>query len=127
MAPLRVLIVDDEEDMRALVRAMIEVADQGLSVAGEAPDGEAAVGLCREVHPQLVLLDQRMPGPSGLETAERILAEDPTQMIVLLSGFLDRQVVGAAKRIGVHACVSKRDLHDLPETLRGLASQPGAN
>ena len=69
MSDMRVLIVDDEEDMRALVRATIEIANEGLTVAAEAPDGETAVDLVRTEHPEVVVLDHRMPGTSGLETA----------------------------------------------------------
>src|SRR5205823_10373712 len=61
VSDMRVLIVDDEEDMRALVRATIEVANAGLSVAGEAASGEAAVSTWREERPEVVVLDQRMP------------------------------------------------------------------
>src|SRR3954452_6740164 len=75
VSEMRVLIVDDEEDMRALVRATIEIANEGLTVAAEAPDGETAVDLVRTEHPEVVVLDHRMPGTSGLETARRILAE----------------------------------------------------
>ena len=65
MGALRVLIVDDEEDIRALLRSLIEVADGDLSVAGEAVDGDDALRQWRQRRPELVLLDQRMPGLSG--------------------------------------------------------------
>ena len=94
---------------------------------GEAADGETALTMCRAVRPQLVLLDQRMPAATGLETAERILAEDPTQMIVLFSAFLDRETVGAAKRIGVYSCLSTRDVRDLPDALRALPAARSAD
>src|SRR3954471_19875886 len=83
VSEMRVLIVDDEEDMRGLVRATIEVANEGLTVAAEAADGETAVSIVREQHPEVVVLDQRMPGVTGLETARRILDEHPEQAIVL--------------------------------------------
>ena len=85
----RTLIVDDEEDMRLLLRATIEAANQGLSVAGEAGGGEEGLAQWREHRPDIVLLDQRMPDLTGLEVAERILAEAPDQTIVLFSAYLD--------------------------------------
>ncbi|MBV8387678.1 MAG: response regulator, partial [Acidimicrobiia bacterium] len=87
-----VLIVDDEEDMRALLRSTIEIANQGLHVAGEAADGEDAVKQWRETRPEIVVLDQRMPGATGLEVAEQILAEHPEQAIILLSAYLDPDI-----------------------------------
>ena len=117
MSEMRVLIVDDEDDMRALVRATIELANEGLRVAGEASDGETAVSIVREEHPEVVVLDQRMPGVSGLETARRILSEHPDQAIVLFSSYLDREVINAAQRLGVRTCLAKDDIRQLPDVL----------
>ena len=117
MSDVRVLIVDDEEDMRALVRATIEIADQGLSVAAEANDGDAAVRTWREERPEVVVLDHRMPGLSGLETAKRILREHPDQAIVLFSSYLDADLTGAAAQMGIRSCLSKDDIKQLPEVL----------
>jgi YesN/AraC family two-component response regulator len=121
---MRVLIVDDEEDMRALVRATIEVANEGLTVAAEAADGETAVSLVREQHPEVVVLDQRMPGVTGLETARRILDEHPEQAIVLFSAYLDRDVVRAAQRMGVRMCLAKDNIRQLPDVLWRTEGDP---
>lgn len=112
-----VLIVDDEEDMRALLRSTIEIANEGLRVAGEAVDGEDAVTQWREKRPEIVVLDQRMPGATGLEVAERILAEHPEQAIILFSAYLDPDILDRAKQLGVRACMSKREISRVPEAL----------
>jgi len=117
VSEMRVLIVDDEEDMRALVRATIEIANEGLKVAAEAPDGDTAMSLVREKHPEVVVLDHRMPGVSGLDTAKRILAEHPDQAIVLFSSFLDRNVMMNAERLGVRVCLAKDDIRLLPDVI----------
>ena len=122
MASLRVLIVDDEEDMRVLLRNLIELADEGLSVAGEAATGEEALERWREARPEVVLLDQRMPGLSGLATAERMLAEDPEQAIVLFTAYLDPAIERIAARLGVRRVVSKRDARRLIARLRDCAA-----
>jgi YesN/AraC family two-component response regulator len=122
VSEMRVLIVDDEEDMRALVRATIEVANEGLTVAAEAADGETAVSIVREQHPEVVVLDQRMPGVTGLETARRILDEHPEQAIVLFSAYLDGDVVRAAQRLGVRMCLAKDNIRQLPDVLWGTES-----
>src|SRR3954454_16528469 len=117
VSEVRVLIVDDEDDMRALVRATIEIANQGLKVAGEAADGDTAISIVREQRPEVVVLDQRMPGATGLDTARRILSEHPDQAIVLFSSFLDRDVINTAEHLGVRMCLSKDEIRSLPEVI----------
>ena len=121
MSEMRVLIVDDEEDMRALVRATIELANEGLTVAAEAADGETAVSIVREQRPEVVVIDQRMPGVTGVEAAERILAEEPGQAILLFTAFVDPDVVAAARRVGIRHCLSKSDIRRLPHALWTMA------
>ena len=113
----RMLVADDEEDMRVLVRSVINRANHGLIVEAEVENGIDAVERWREVRPDVVLLDQRMPGLTGLEAAEQILAENPAQTIVLFSAFLSDVIRAAAERIGIRACVSKENIFSLPETL----------
>ena len=122
MGQIRVLIVDDEDDMRALMRSLIEIANDGLRVAGEAEDGDQALRRWREDRPDVVLLDQRMPGMSGLETAEVILRESPSQAVVLFTAFLDPEVRSAAEALGVKACVKKDDARQVVLRLRECAA-----
>ena len=117
----RTLIVDDEEDMRVLVRATIEMSNDGLSVAGEARDGLEGLERWRAERPDIVLLDQRMPGLTGLEVAERILAEEPNQSIVLFSAYVDDATRARAEEIGVRECLSKSDFSRVAEVLRRCA------
>lgn len=117
----RALIVDDEEDMRFLVRTVIEAYNHGLRVSGEAANGEQAIEQWRAERPEVVVLDMRMPGLTGLETAERILAESPDQRIVLFSAYLDPETTEEATRLGVDLCLAKSDYTRLPEELWRLA------
>jgi len=66
------LIVDDEEDMRFLMRSTIEAANEGLEVTAEASDGFEAVERWREVQPDIVVMDNR--NMSGLEVLQRLAA-----------------------------------------------------
>lgn len=120
------LIVDDELDMRMLVRIVIEMANNGLSIVGEAADGAEALRVWRDLDgppvPDLVILDNRMPGLSGLEVAEQILAERPSQLILLYSAFLDDGVRARAAEIGITRCVSKHELEQLPSMIREVTS-----
>jgi CheY-like chemotaxis protein len=117
------LIVDDEDDVRSLVRMVVEAANEGLVVSGEAANGDEALEHWRENHPVAVVLDQRMPGMSGLEVARHILAEDPDQPIILFSAFLDQTTREEARRLGVRVCLDKTQVSRLPEELWALAPQ----
>jgi CheY-like chemotaxis protein len=121
------LIVDDELDMRMLVRVVIEMANDGLSIVGEAADGAEALEVWRALDgppdPDVVILDNRMPQLTGLEVAKEILEERPAQIIVLYSAFLDERVRASAEEIGITRCVSKEELEQLPDLLRELTSQ----
>lgn len=112
-----VLVVDDESDMRLLVREIIDQANEGLKVVGQAASGREAIDVWRENGADVILLDERMPDMSGLETAERILAERPAQNIILFSAYLDNATVRRASELGIRACLPKSDLARIPEAL----------
>ncbi len=120
------LIVDDELDMRMLVRVVIEMANHGLTIVGEAADGAEAIQVWRDLDgppvPDVVILDNRMPGLTGIEVAEQILAERPAQLIVLYSAFLDDEVRAQAREVGIATCVSKEDLDRLPSVIQELTA-----
>jgi DNA-binding NarL/FixJ family response regulator len=113
----RALIVDDDDDMRFLLRVVIEAANQGLAIAGEARSASEAVEQWREHEPDVVVLDHRMPDRSGLDVAEEILAERPDQSIILFSAFLDDETVARAEALGVRACLSKDRYDEIPAAL----------
>lgn len=120
------LIVDDELDMRMLVRLVIEMANNGLTIVGEAADGTEALRVWRDLDgppvPDVVILDNRMPELSGLDVAAQILQERPSQLIMLYSAFLDDVVRARAAEIGIAMCVSKHDLEQLPALIRDLTA-----
>ncbi len=117
-----VLVVDDDPDMRFLARAVLEASD--TEVAAEAVDGADALARLRALDPPpvptVVLLDNQMPGLSGLEVAARILKDIPDQIIVLFSAFLSPEIVAEATRLGVAACISKSDAMDLGDIIRDV-------
>ena len=113
----RALIVDDDEDMRFLLRAVIERANEGLEVAGEAGDAIEAIDRWRAIAPDVVVLDHRMPGATGLQVAAQILAERPDQSIILFSAHLDDELIASASELGIRACISKDRYDDIPEAL----------
>jgi DNA-binding NarL/FixJ family response regulator len=83
---IRILVVDDHPIVRGGIVALLADADD-MTVIGEAPDGETAVTLARELEPDLVLMDLRMPGIDGDEATARILAERPGIRVVILTTY----------------------------------------
>jgi RNA polymerase sigma factor (sigma-70 family) len=94
-----VLIVDDQDLIRLGLRALLN-SERGLSVAGEAADGLAAVAAARQHRPDVVLMDVRMPGINGIEATRRIVADPElaaTRVIVLTTFELDEYVFDALR------------------------------
>jgi DNA-binding NarL/FixJ family response regulator len=80
----RLLAVDDDASFRALLRDVVK-ATAHLQIAGEADCGESAIAAARELRPDIVLMDIRMPGIGGMQAAERIRAADRSTLIVMIS------------------------------------------
>ena len=114
---VRVLTVDDQPHFRAAARALVGVTP-GFEVVAESSSGESALPLARELQPDVVLLDARMPGMDGLETARRLTADDRTRVIVLVSSTDLQPLAGEAGGSGVAAVLRKQWL--TPRLLRGL-------
>jgi DNA-binding NarL/FixJ family response regulator len=97
--PIRVLVVDDQPLIRHSLRLIIDAASD-LTVVGEADTGEAAVARARQLRPDLVLMDIRMPGGDGIDATRRI-STDPalagTRILVLSMFELDEYVHGALR------------------------------
>ena len=114
------LIVDDEADVRLLLQLLIDQENDGLRVIGQAANGQEALTMRRNLDVDVVVLDHRMPGLTGLETATAMLAEEPDLPIVLYSAFADGQMVAEARDLGVRECVEKGDAPRLMAVLREL-------
>ncbi|MET9715334.1 response regulator transcription factor [Streptomyces rochei] len=97
--PIRLLVVDDQFLVRSGLAALLRAAP-GMEVVGEASDGAEAVELAARTRPDVVLMDIRMPGMTGIQATERILAEavDPAPRVLVLTTFdLDEYVYGALR------------------------------
>jgi DNA-binding NarL/FixJ family response regulator len=91
---IRVVLVDDHHLFRQGLRSLLE--EHGFEIAGEAPSGEAAVGLVPRVEPDVVVMDLHMPGMSGVEATRRLSArESSARVLVLTVSTADADVVEA--------------------------------
>ena len=102
--PLRVLIAEDEALIRLDLKEMLE--EEGYAVVGEAGDGQAAIDLAVQHHPDLVILDVKMPVLDGISAAERIAAEHIAP-VVILTAFSQRELVERARDAGAMAYLVK--------------------
>ena len=115
---VRTLVVDDEDDMRLLVSAVINLENEGLAVVGQAAGGREAIEMAKELSPDAVVLDQRMPDMTGIETARALLDEHPDLHVVLYTAYVDDDTVDRADDLGVRAVVPKGDQRGLIAALR---------
>ena len=95
--PVQVLVVDDQERFRTVLRDLVDGLD-GMAVAGEAPSGESALAVAERLRPQLVVMDVRMPGMGGIEATRRLVEEHPDTVVLLVS------VDGADESERIRAC-----------------------
>jgi DNA-binding NarL/FixJ family response regulator len=122
---IRVVLVDDQAMVRAGLR-MVLAAEPDIEVVGEAADGAAGVRVVTETAPDVVLLDIRMPGMDGLETARRILAAELPTKVVVLTTFDEDEYVAAALRAGVSGFLLKvAPPEDLVVAVRTVAAGQG--
>ncbi|MGY3199575.1 response regulator [Streptomyces sp. TE5632] len=106
--PITVLLVDDEPLVRAGLRAVLE-AQPDIEVVGEAADGAAVIPLVRQLRPDVVAMDVRMPLMDGIEATRAVLrtVEDPPKIIVVTT-FEQDEYVYEALRVGADGFLLKR-------------------
>jgi DNA-binding NarL/FixJ family response regulator len=102
----RVLVVDDQTVVRDGLVLLLGLLP-GLEVVGSAGDGEEALRLVGESHPDVVLMDLRMPRVDGVEATRRIKAEHPSVQIVVLTTYSDDESVFAALQAGARGYLTK--------------------
>jgi two-component system, NarL family, response regulator LiaR len=116
------LIVDDHTVVRKGVRAFLET-QVDIEIVGEAESGEAAVKLCQEVAPDVVLLDLLMPGINGVETTRQIKQISPRTNIVVLTSYHDDEHILPAVRAGALSYLLKDiDPQELGDAVRRAAA-----
>jgi len=119
---LTVLLVDDHRLVRQGFRRMLE-DDPGITVVGEASDGEEAVLLAGKLRPAVIVMDCAMPGTSGLDATRRILESSPDIAILMLSMHSEDTLVRQALEAGARGYVLKNAVDlELAAAIRRVAA-----
>jgi DNA-binding NarL/FixJ family response regulator len=119
---VRVLIVDDDDLMRAGLKAVFS-SDETIDVVGEAGDGRAAISRTRELKPELVLMDVRMPDLDGITATREVLALSPDVKVVILTTFEQDDYIFGALRAGASGFLLKRTTpEDLIAAIKTVAA-----
>ena len=119
--PIRILIADDHDVVRDGLRLILESEDD-FEVVGEAANGTEAVQLCRELRPQVVLMDLRMPGMDGLTAIKHIRQQQPDTNIVILTTYNEDALMIDGLRSGARSYLLKDTKRQvLFDTLRAAA------
>ncbi|MFI6300789.1 response regulator [Amycolatopsis thailandensis] len=124
MAVIRVVLADDQVLVRSGFAALLRV-EAGVTVVGEADDGEAAVAVVAETRPDVVLMDVRMPGIDGIEATRRIVADERLSgvRVIMLTTFDLDEYVFDALRAGASGFLLKHTKPaDLVEAVRVVAA-----
>lgn len=99
------VIVDDHQAMRTALRDALE--DEGATVVGEADNGPAGVELAARLQPDVVLMDLRLPGISGLEATHQIKQRHPAVQVLVLTAYDDPALDREAMAMGAYAFLVK--------------------
>lgn len=114
---IRIAVADDHSIVRSGLVQLL-AADPELEIVGAVGDGSAAVGLCAEHHPDVMLMDLSMPGMDGVEATRLIVERSPGVQVVVLTSFVDRERVLAALAAGAIGYMLKDA--EPEELLRGV-------
>ncbi len=117
---MKVIVVDDDAIVAMSMRTIL-TADGEIEVVALGYDGGQAVELYRKYEPDVLLMDIQMQKVSGMEAAERILAEYPQAKIIFLTTFLDDEYVKEALLIGAKGYILKTDFESVLPAIKAVA------
>ncbi len=121
MEKLRVLLVDDHEVVRLGIRALLNQSEN-FEVVGEASNARESIELTAEIQPDIVLMDIRLPGMSGIEACEEITQSNRDVKVVMLTSYAEDEMLFAAIRAGASGYLLKQiSSEDLIRSLNSVA------
>ena len=104
---IRVMVVDDTDHVRRMLTSMLSL--DGYEVVGDVASGPAALEAVEAADPDIVVIDYKMPGMDGLDTARGIRQRRPDQVMILYTAYIDDALEQAATSAGISLCIGKVD------------------
>ena len=118
---IRLLIIDDHEMVREGLKAML-VTEPDFSIVGDAANAEQALDLIERLHPDVALLDVRLPGESGVEVCRTVSERYPDTAVIILTTFTDENLVARCIQAGARGFIVKDiERFDLKRSIRAVA------
>ena len=117
---MKVLIIDDDKLVAMSLRTIIE-QEEDIDVVDTGFSGEEAISLYEKHEPDVLLMDIRMEGMTGLEAGKKILGEDPQARILFLTTFNDDEYIRTALAIGAKGYIIKQDFDGILPALRAVS------
>jgi DNA-binding NarL/FixJ family response regulator len=109
---VRIVLVEDNQMFRETLELLLGLRGD-LEIVGSVGTGQQAIKLCADVHPDVAVIDYRMPGLSGAQTAEEVLRVSPGTRVVCLTASVSRAEVEELFAAGAVACINKDEELDL--------------
>ena len=109
---IRAIVVDDDDDLRQLLRLQLEQGGD-IVVVDEGGTGEMAIDLTDKHHPDVIILDESMPGRTGLDVIPEVVASSPDTVVIVYTGNSGTDTRDAVLQAGGHAVIGKTDSTEL--------------
>jgi DNA-binding NarL/FixJ family response regulator len=106
VTPIRVLLVEDNDTFRETLELLFGLREE-VEVVASVATGDAAPPLARELNPDVVLMDYRMPGLNGADATRAVLAAQPNTRVICLTASVTAQEAAEVRAAGAIACVTK--------------------
>ena len=116
---MKIIIIDDDKLVSTSLKTIVE-ADPDIEVVAVGNSGEEAIRLFDEYHPDVLLMDIRMAGMTGLEAGDKILKADSSAKILYLTTFNDDEYIVKALTIGAKGYIIKQDFDSITPSLKAV-------
>ena len=116
---MKIVVIDDDRLVALSLKTILENTGK-IEIAAIGTSGEEGISLYEEHHPDVLLMDIRMQGMSGLEAGEKILAKDKDAKILYLTTFSDDEYIVKAFRLGAKGYILKQDFNGIEPALNAV-------
>lgn len=120
---VRVLVVDDQPQLRTLVRRFFSISDHALEIVAEAATATEALALAAGAAAHVAIVDANLPDRPGVELVAELRTTDPALRVILFTGHVDPAMRAAIDAAGIDAVVLKDDVADLADTVAAVAGR----